>query len=125
MKRSRIIALLRIVVVVLVFAAPAIARPEAASAGFTWDQNAATTTGIDDAGWTWDENAPTDGVPAEGAGWTWDENAPTDGVPAEGAGWTWDENAPTDGVPAEGAGWTSDDDASSAPSDAAVTEPAP
>jgi hypothetical protein len=106
MKRLRIVALLRIVVVVLVLAAPAFARPEAASAGFTWDQNAALTTGID-TGWTWDESTPTDGVLGEGAGWTWDENTPTDGVPGEGAGWTWDEEA------------------SAAPSDAAVAEPAP
>ncbi|HEY3181742.1 MAG TPA: hypothetical protein VGJ77_02815 [Gaiellaceae bacterium] len=99
MKRSRIVALLRIVVVVLVFATPAIARPEAASAGFTWDETVVTTT---DAG-----------TDPGTVGWTWDEStAPT------GTGTDPVTDAGTDG-------WTWDDDGSAAPSEAAVTEPAP
>jgi len=57
MKRSRIIVLLRLVVAVLVLAAPAVVHPQAASAGWTWDENLATFTddgGVAD-GWTWDE----------------------------------------------------------------------
>jgi hypothetical protein len=98
MKRSRIIALLRIVVVVLVLATPAMALPEAASAGFTWDENVATT----------DTDATADG-------WTWDESVATTtdaGTDSQADGWTWDENTATT-------------DADAAPSDAAVTEPAP
>jgi hypothetical protein len=58
MKRARIMVFLRIVVVVLVFATPAIARPETASAGFTWDENVATSTDVTQVGdgWTWDDD---------------------------------------------------------------------
>jgi hypothetical protein len=57
MKRTRILICLRIVVVVLVLAAPALARPQAALAGFTWDDNAVTSTDVTPGtdGWTWDD----------------------------------------------------------------------
>jgi hypothetical protein len=59
MKRTRIMVFLRIVVVVLVFATPAMARPETASAGFTWDDNVVTdVTPVD--GWTWDDDVTAD-----------------------------------------------------------------
>jgi hypothetical protein len=90
MKRSRIIVFLRLVVAVVVLATPAAALPEAASAGWTWDENAITTNdgSSDVTGWTWDEAstppdeaATTDDGSSDVTGWTWDEAS----TPPEGA----------------------------------------
>jgi hypothetical protein len=88
MKRSQIIVLLGLVCLAVVLALPALARADAATDGWTWDESAATAEPAPD-GWTWDESAAPADPAAEGA--TSDESAAT----AEPApdGWTWDESA--------------------------------
>jgi hypothetical protein len=80
MKRARIMICLRSLVVVLVLAAPALARPAVASAGFTWDDNAAASTDVTQGadGWTWDDNAAITDVTQAADGWTWDDGTTAD-----------------------------------------------
>ena len=52
MKRSRIV-LLSLIVLVIVLALPAFARADGGTNGCTWDESAATQPAPD--GWTWDE----------------------------------------------------------------------
>ena len=53
MKRSRIVLLLSLIVLVVVLALPAFARADSGTSGWTWDEPAATQPAPD--GWTWDE----------------------------------------------------------------------
>ena len=93
MKRTRLMVLLRIVVVVLVFATPAIARTETASAGFTWDENVVTTTDLAPVdGFTWDDNVATSTDVAPVDGFTWDDNVVTSTDVAPVDGFTWDDS---------------------------------
>ena len=72
MKRTRIIFLLGLVVLVLALALPAVARADESTDGWTWDGSVATSTDPAPDGWTWDENAAPSPDPAPD-GWTWDE----------------------------------------------------
>jgi hypothetical protein len=68
MKRSQIIVLVGLVCLLAVLALPALARADAASDGWTWDESAATAEPAPD-GWTWDESAaPADPAPDGGTG---------------------------------------------------------
>jgi hypothetical protein len=110
MKSTRIMVLLRIVVVVLVFATPAIARTETASAGFTWDDNVATSTDLTPVdGFTWDDNVATSADLAPVDGFTWDDNVATS----------------TDLTPEDGFTWDDSGDAAAVEPDAAAIEPSP
>jgi len=98
MKRPGIALLLRIVVVTAALALSMVARPQAASAGWTWDEMTAVMT------WTGDgspDSSSTDDC-ATDDGWTWDESTDPDGDPGTD-GWTWDEQCATgtDPAPAE------------------------
>jgi hypothetical protein len=69
MKRTHITFLLGLVVLVLAFALPAVARADGSTDGWTWDGSVATSTDPAPDGWTWDE----DGAAPSPDGWTWDE----------------------------------------------------
>jgi len=121
MKRQGIAVLLRIVVVTAALALSMVARPQAASAGWTWDEMTAVMT------WT-GEGSPAD------YGWTWDESAqPGDDASADSSsaddcatddGWTWDESTDPGGDPGTD-GWTWDEECATAPEPAPAEQPAP
>ena len=70
MKRTRLIFLIGLVTLVLTLALPGVARADASTDGWTWDDGAPAAIDPAPDGWTWDENAAP--LPAPD-GWTWDE----------------------------------------------------
>lgn len=102
MQRSGIVTLLRIVVLVAALALPAAVLPQAASAGWTWDDAVPSATSADGSG----EATTGDGA-ASADGWTWDESAAPDDE-ATSDGWTWDESPATGSDPAPADGGSTD-----------------